>query len=62
MQISKQALAIVGVTIDDYLEWCLNNNKASYKNETKKEFFTKIKEGRIVRDNATKKLITKKVG
>lgn len=56
---NKQILSQVGVTETDYRKWCKENNKIAYKSETKAEFFQRIQEGRLVKDNATGKLITK---
>lgn len=60
MKISMHALDIVGVTPLEYIEWCEENGKASYKEATKIEFFSKIKKGMICRDKKTGKLINKR--
>lgn len=61
MYINKQALDLIGITYDDYLNWCAENNKAPYKKKTRNDFFTAIKEGRIVIDKSTGKLINKRI-
>ena len=60
MTINKQALDMAGCTVEDYITWCKNNNKSSYKQSTKVEFFEKIADGRIVRDSQTGELINKR--
>lgn len=59
MYISKQAFDIVGVTVEDYLQWCQDYNKLPYMKKVRKEFFGRIKDGRIVRDHDTRKLKNK---
>ncbi len=56
-----QAFHITKTTKEEYLEWCKQNDKPSYKQETKNEFFYKIRTMRLVRDSATGKLIIKRV-
>lgn len=56
-----QAFHITGVTKDEYLDWCKQNDKPSYKQETKKEFFYKIRTMRLVRDSITGKLVIKRI-
>ncbi len=43
MTISKQALELVGCTVEDYLQWCSDNGFPSYKESTKKEFLDAFK-------------------
>ena len=57
MTISKQALELIGCTVEDYLHWCKDNGFPSYKENTKKEFFKRINENRIVRDTESGLLI-----
>ncbi len=59
MTISKHALELVGVTVEEYLQWCFDNGFPSYKDSSKKEFFSRINECRIVRDKETGRLINK---
>lgn len=61
MNISLHALDIIGVTPIEFIEWCNENNKPVYKNSTKIDFFKKVKEGRIVRDKKTGKLVNKRI-
>ena len=60
MNINKQALELVGVTVDEYLFWCKENKRPSYKEETKQDFFKRIREGKIVKDVRNQRLINKK--
>lgn len=59
MTINKQAFAIAGVTEAEYKRWCYDNKKAAYKQSTKEEFFARIRDGRLVRDTHTGKLVKK---
>lgn len=56
---NKQIYRVIGVTEKDYLRWCEENNKPSYKQETKREFFERIREDRLAKDKFTGKLIRK---
>ena len=58
MKINKHAFELVGVTIEDYVIWCEENNRASYKAKTKKEFFEKIRNNQIVKDSKKGKLVS----
>ena len=60
MYINQQALDIAGVTYEEYLQWCKENNKFPYKKKTRKEFFMRIKDDRIVKDGKTGQLINKR--
>lgn len=51
MSMNKQIFKAVGVTESDYKAWCKENKKVAYKAETKKEFFSRIQEGRLVKDS-----------
>lgn len=57
---NKQVFEQVGITEEEYKQWCKENKKPYYKSSTKTEFFKKIQEGKILKDND--KLITKKRG
>lgn len=59
MTINKQAFALAGVTLAEYKRWCKDNKKAAYKQETKEDFFARIRDGRLVRDARTGKLVKK---
>lgn len=59
MYITQQALDIAGVTYEEYLTWCEENNKIPYKEKVRNEFFKRIFDGRIVKDSKTKRLINK---
>lgn len=48
---NRQILAEIGITEEDYRTWCNENDKPYYKHKIKKEFFTKIQEGKIVKIN-----------
>lgn len=56
-----QAFKITNTTREEYLEWCKTNDKPSYKQESKHEFFYKIRTMRLVRDSTTGKLVIKRV-
>lgn len=60
MYINQQALDIAGVTYQEYLNWCQLNNKAPYKKKTRKEFFKRITDERIIRDKHTGELVNKR--
>lgn len=49
---NEKAFSLAGVTQDDYKKWCKENHKASYKPETKREFFAKIQSGRLAKDSS----------
>ena len=61
MKINKHAFELVGVSIEDYVLWCEENNKPSYKPKTKEEFFRKIRSNQIVRDTKQGKLVSVRV-
>jgi len=46
---NETALALYGVTLDDYFDWCKERGKAPYKASTKKDFFTRLREHRLVK-------------
>ena len=48
---NRQVVSEVGITEEDYRKWCNKNNKPYYKPQIKKEFFTKIQEGKLVKIN-----------
>lgn len=50
MTINKQSQKLVGITEQDFLDWCKENKKPSYKISTKREFFRNIEDGKIIRD------------
>lgn len=47
----NKAFVLAGVTIEDYLKWCKTNKKASYKKESKAEFFEKIQSKKLIKDD-----------
>lgn len=55
-----QAFYITGTTYEEYLAWCKENNRPAYKQSSKREFFTKIRIGKLCRDNITGKLVNKR--
>ena len=57
MTISKQALELIGCRVEYYLQWCKDIGFPCYKENTKKEFFKRINENRIVRDTESGLLI-----
>lgn len=50
MTINKSAFAISGVTEADYLKWCREVHKPAYLKSSKKEFFKRIQDGRLAKD------------
>lgn len=54
--ISKQALEMFNIDYEEYVIWAKENNKNIYSNDTKKEFFEKLKNKIIIRNKKTKKL------
>lgn len=61
MTLNKLVLDIHGVTEKDYRNWCREVHKAAYKASTKAEFFLRIQDGRLVKDQDGK-LIKKRRG
>ena len=58
---NKKALDLAGVTEMEYYKWCRENHKTPYKTETKREFFSKIQQGKLVRNengNIVKKYLS----
>lgn len=51
VKINKNALKLVGVSLEDYLTWCEENHKPSYKLSSKQEFFNKINDKKLVKNN-----------
>ena len=47
---NKQILTLVGVSEEEYLDWCKVNKKRRSLLKTKQEFFKRIREGKLVRD------------
>lgn len=60
MTINKQCFEIAGVTEKDYLNWCRENKKSAYKASSKREFFERIQDGRLVKDSMTGQLVKKR--
>lgn len=50
MTLNKQAFIAAGVTIDEYKKWCKDNNKQAYLQSSKEDFFARILDGRLQRD------------
>lgn len=58
--LNNQIKQLYGVTEEDYIAWCLKNNKQrSYKASVAK-FVENLRTGRLVRDMTTGKLVVKK--
>ena len=58
---NKSCFKITGTTYEEYLDWCKKNDLPKSSVTTQQIFFKRIKEGHIVRDHKTNKLIDKKV-
>lgn len=50
MTLNKEAFKLVGVSETEYLKWCKDNKKPAYLTSTKKDFFARIRDGRLARD------------
>lgn len=55
--INKQLCEMFNVTNDDYRQWCKDNKKAMYKTSSKKEFFERLSDGRLVKDKRSNQLV-----
>lgn len=47
---NKQLFKEVGIKEEEFLDWCKQNQKPSYKRETKEEFFKLIRENKLIRN------------
>lgn len=47
---NKQIYKIAGVTENDFKTWCKDTGRKAYKPESKTEFFARLADGRLVRD------------
>lgn len=56
---NKQAFKLAGVTEAEFKRWCKENHKPAYKQSTKEDFFARIQDGRLVKEEKTGKLIKK---
>ena len=58
--LNDQIKQLYGVTEEDYIMWCLKNDKQrSYKTSVAK-FVEKLRTGKLVRDASAGKLVVKK--
>lgn len=60
MNVNKQAFALRGVTVDDYLAWCKKKNRTKSKSSNMREFFQRIDDKRLVKDPTTGELKEKR--
>ena len=60
MTIKKQALDLIGVSVEQYLDYCERYNLKPNFKKTRREFFKRVSEGRIVLDTRTGQLIAKR--
>lgn len=51
---SLKPFKLARVTFEEYKQWCKDNKKSFSKSEVKKEFFDKITNGKLVRDESGK--------
>ena len=51
---NDKSFKIAGVTMSDYKKWCKETGKAAYKPETKTDFFARITDGRLIKDESGK--------
>lgn len=61
MQINKRSLEVVGVTYEEYIDWCDKNKLIDNKKKTIKLFFEKIRNGQLVRNSKNGEIIKKNV-
>ena len=61
MDINKQAFELIGITMEDYLDWCNDNKVSACSRKTVREFFRKVRINQIVRDSRTGKLKTLRI-
>lgn len=54
MTLNKQAFIAAGVTVAEYKLWCKETNKKAYLQSSKEEFFARILDGRLQRDERGK--------
>lgn len=54
---NKQIYKVTGMTELDYKIWCKENKRPSYKRKTKQDFFERVLDGRLVKENG--KLVRK---
>ena len=47
---------LIGVTEEEYLQWCKDNHEPHYLTKTKRKFFNKIQGERLVRDTTEQKI------
>lgn len=59
MRTNKIAFELCGVTERDYQHWCRINKKSSTNFASKREFFARIHDGRLLRDASTGVLVKK---
>lgn len=50
MNINKQLSEFMGIKEEDYIKWCKLNKKKKYKRESRTEFFKKIQDGKLKRN------------
>lgn len=50
-KLSDKPFKLLGFTIEDYIKWCNKNNYKSYLSSSKKEFFKRVNNFRVVRRN-----------
>lgn len=49
---NEEALKYYNVTLDDYFKWCDDTHRAPYRYDTKKEFFLRLRDGRLVKSKS----------
>lgn len=60
MNINYQAFKLYGVSVQDYFDWCDKKKKSAYLPATKRDFFSRLSSGRLVKDKITGKLLEKR--
>lgn len=57
---NKQIKTLTGVTEEDFIKWCKENNKPVHSTYTRQYFFERIVDGRLVKDSRTGKIVRRK--
>ena len=60
MAINKTAFELVGVSYQNYVDWCKKTNRRISSTESKREFFARIKDGKLAKNPYTGELVVKK--
>lgn len=56
---NRQIFRMLGITEEEYKDWCERHSLPTYKATTKQEFFEAVQDGKVIRDSKTNKLVDK---